>query len=484
MWTLLGDTTLNIESFMGIIVMVGIVVSNSILLVDFANQRVSSGEPLRAAVVGAARTRMRPILMTALATLAGLAPIAMVLEAGSRPRLRWRGQQSAVWRYHPSLPWCWCRRYMSFSIRGRREDDAPRRHPDARRDGASLRLRVRASGTRTARAAGADRDGDPSAPAQRDPQDHAARRLAGFFQATLYAKVTGYLRRINVDKGDWIRNGEVLAEIEVPELADRLARENARLKVEKVSYERLQRVWESDRRLVAREDVDIAYGKYQESQSNVNELSTMMKYTRIIAPFDGVVTGSSSTRGADSSQRRRAHFRARWQRGAAQRQHHPGGERGDDEQAAGLCLRAGRGGQPDSARDAGPRLPCAGFPAASSPAAWRASPPRWICLPARCSPRWTWKIRVNELYPGMYANVSIELETHPGALTVPPSAVGAGGDTGEVFVVRNSRLQKLDHTSGIRTGGYVEVTSGLAGDEQVVNNSLPRCTKASRCERS
>ncbi len=114
--------------------------------------------------------------------------------------------------------------------------------------------------------------------------------LTGFFQTTLYAKVTGYLRRINIDKGDWIRDGEVLAEIEVPELADRLARENARLKVQKVSYERLQRVWESDRRLVAREDVDIAYGKYQESQSNVNELSTMMKYTRIIAPFDGVVT--------------------------------------------------------------------------------------------------------------------------------------------------------------------------------------------------
>jgi multidrug efflux pump subunit AcrB len=80
---LLTNTTLNIESFMGIIVMVGIVVSNAILLVDFANQRVAAGARLREAVVDAARTRMRPILMTALATLAGLAPIAMVLEAGS-----------------------------------------------------------------------------------------------------------------------------------------------------------------------------------------------------------------------------------------------------------------------------------------------------------------------------------------------------------------------------------------------------------------
>jgi len=76
-------TTLNIESFMGTIVMVGIVVSNSILLVDFTNQRRREGEDLRRAIVEAARIRMRPILMTALATVVGLLPIAMKLGAGS-----------------------------------------------------------------------------------------------------------------------------------------------------------------------------------------------------------------------------------------------------------------------------------------------------------------------------------------------------------------------------------------------------------------
>jgi hydrophobic/amphiphilic exporter-1 (mainly G- bacteria), HAE1 family len=83
-WTLWAtNTTLNIESFMGIIVMVGIVVSNSILLVDFANQRRRQGEQLRQAVVNSARIRMRPILMTALATVAGLMPIALKIGAGS-----------------------------------------------------------------------------------------------------------------------------------------------------------------------------------------------------------------------------------------------------------------------------------------------------------------------------------------------------------------------------------------------------------------
>jgi len=83
-WTLwVTGTTLNIESFMGIIVMVGIVVSNSILLVDFANERRRQGQELRRAAVESARIRMRPILMTALATVAGLMPIAMKLGEGS-----------------------------------------------------------------------------------------------------------------------------------------------------------------------------------------------------------------------------------------------------------------------------------------------------------------------------------------------------------------------------------------------------------------
>ncbi len=80
---LLTGTTLNIESFMGTIVMVGIVVSNSILLVDFANQRRREGQELRRAIVEASRIRMRPILMTALATVVGLLPIALKLGAGS-----------------------------------------------------------------------------------------------------------------------------------------------------------------------------------------------------------------------------------------------------------------------------------------------------------------------------------------------------------------------------------------------------------------
>lgn len=77
-WALfLTNTTLSVTSFQGIIVMVGIVVSNGILLVDYTNKVRKSGVELHEAVIKAGRTRLRPILMTALATVLGLIPISL-----------------------------------------------------------------------------------------------------------------------------------------------------------------------------------------------------------------------------------------------------------------------------------------------------------------------------------------------------------------------------------------------------------------------
>jgi HAE1 family hydrophobic/amphiphilic exporter-1 len=76
-------TTLNVMSLMGVVMMVGIVVSNSILIVEFARHLHHEGKPLREAVSVASRLRLRPILMTSLATILGLIPMAMGTEAGS-----------------------------------------------------------------------------------------------------------------------------------------------------------------------------------------------------------------------------------------------------------------------------------------------------------------------------------------------------------------------------------------------------------------
>ena len=80
-------TTLSVNSAMGIIMMVGIVVSNGVLLVDFANVLRRRGTPLMEATVLAAKTRLRPILMTTIATVAGLVPMALGIGEGSETNL-------------------------------------------------------------------------------------------------------------------------------------------------------------------------------------------------------------------------------------------------------------------------------------------------------------------------------------------------------------------------------------------------------------
>ena len=79
----LTGTTLNIQSLMGIVMLQGMVVSNSILIVDFSNVLRGEGHSAAEAVARACRIRLRPILMTSLATVVGLLPMAFKLEAGS-----------------------------------------------------------------------------------------------------------------------------------------------------------------------------------------------------------------------------------------------------------------------------------------------------------------------------------------------------------------------------------------------------------------
>jgi multidrug efflux pump subunit AcrB len=79
----LAGTTLNVQSLMGVVMMVGIVVSNSILIVEFTHRLLEEGMPIRRAVAEACRVRLRPVLMTSLATIIGLLPLALKLGTGS-----------------------------------------------------------------------------------------------------------------------------------------------------------------------------------------------------------------------------------------------------------------------------------------------------------------------------------------------------------------------------------------------------------------
>jgi multidrug efflux pump subunit AcrB len=83
LFLLLTHTTINIMSLMGVLMMTGIVVSDSILIVEFTGQLRGQGLKLEEAIITACKVRLRPILMTTLATVLGLIPMALAIEAGS-----------------------------------------------------------------------------------------------------------------------------------------------------------------------------------------------------------------------------------------------------------------------------------------------------------------------------------------------------------------------------------------------------------------
>ena len=81
------NETLNIFSQIGIIMLIGLVTKNGILIVEFANQRKAQGKNIQEAIIEAAESRFRPILMTSLSTVLGILPIALALGAGSESRV-------------------------------------------------------------------------------------------------------------------------------------------------------------------------------------------------------------------------------------------------------------------------------------------------------------------------------------------------------------------------------------------------------------
>jgi membrane fusion protein (multidrug efflux system) len=290
--------------------------------------------------------------------------------------------------------------------------------------------------------------------------------LVGFTEAALYAKATGYLQSIDVDKGDSVKKGQLLAVVEVPELEQKLKRAQANLEVQRVTYERLRKVWDSDNRLVAREDVDVARGKFEQAQADVEELEALVGYTHITAPFDGVVTARYLDPGA-------------------------------------LIEAQGSTASSTSGAAKGGKVPVLTLADISTIRVYVYVPEQETSLVKRGAPatltlhefpgrefkgvvtRFAHALDLSTrtmlaevdipnpdgvLYPGMYAEVALELERHPHALVLPASAVATDGKSSFVFAVRDGAIQKLPVKVGLADRGKVEITDGLAANDEVVGH--------------
>jgi RND family efflux transporter MFP subunit len=324
-----------------------------------------------------------------------------------------------------------------------------------------------------------------------------------FQEVDLMAKVAGYVKSIYVDVGDRVKQGQVLAILEIPEMADDRARaeagvdrsqaEVARAKdqlqqaqsshdIAHLSYTRLDSVSKQKPGLVAQQEIDDAHGKdlvaeaqvsaarsnlaAAEEQVHVNaaelqRIKTMFDYTRVTAPFTGVVT------------KRYADTGSMIQAGTASSSQAMPLVRLSENSLLRLILPV-----PESAV---PTVHIGQRVEVRVPTMKRSFPGQV----KRFSEKVNMSTRTMDtevdvpnadllLIPGMYAEVHLTLDRRDKVLTIPVAAIELGGDasSAQVMVITpDNRVELRKVELGLETATKVEVKSGLKeGDMVVIGN--------------
>jgi RND family efflux transporter MFP subunit len=324
-----------------------------------------------------------------------------------------------------------------------------------------------------------------------------------FQEVDLMAKVAGYVKTISVDVGDRVKEGQVLAILEIPEMADDRARaqagvdrsqaEVARAKdqiqqaesaheIAHLSYTRLAGVFKQKPGLVAQQEIDDAHGKdlvaeaqlsgarsnlaAAEEQVHVNnaelqKINTLFDYTRVVAPFSGVITkryadtGSMIQAGTSSSSQAMPLVKL------------------SENSKLRLILPV-----PESAV---PTIHI-GQQVKVQVQTLNRSFPGTV---ARFSDKVSLATRTMDtevdvpnpglvLIPGMYAEVNLTLEGHNHVVAVPVPAVevGTNESSGQVYVVTpENRIDIRKVKLGLQASSFVEIQSGLKEGEMVVVGS-------------
>jgi len=288
-----------------------------------------------------------------------------------------------------------------------------------------------------------------------------------YTEVELHAKVSGYLQRINVDFGDQVKAGQLLATIEIPELQDEL--DNATATEQKAEanhknahlvYSRLLAVNKDHPNLVAQEDLDAAESRDADTaatiaaaKADVGKYQTLLAYTKITAPFDGVVTrrytdpGSMIQAGTSSQAmpllRLSDNYRLRL-----------------DFPVSIDYVQGVRTGDPVDVRIDSP-----------GGKAFTGKIARFTHRVDETTRTMMAEMEVDnpklELIPGMYATVVLKADQRPNAVAIPTEAITAGKTT--VYVVnKDNEVEERTVVLGLETPTKYEVVSGVKEGELVM----------------
>ncbi len=291
--------------------------------------------------------------------------------------------------------------------------------------------------------------------------------------ATLYAKIPGYLKTIAVDKGDAVTQGEVLAQIEDPELLAEQPKYEAELAVAETNYTRIRAAAQKAPDLVMPETVDDTRGQRDVARANLKRINDLLAYSQIIAPFDGIVT-------------------RRWV------------DPGAFIPAATSGSVAGPTAVVTVMDFSRVRVDVA-VPENEVPFVTTATPATMMAeeLPGRAftgdvtrfeyALDQTTKTMIAEieianpdraLRPGMYVTVKLGVERKTDALLAPVGAVLAEKIGSSVFTVEDGKAKKIPVQTGFSDGTNLEIVSGIQSGQAVIllgnqtlNNGQPVTTK-------
>src|SRR5258706_11284475 len=276
-------------------------------------------------------------------------------------------------------------------------------------------------------------------------------------QATLYAKVAGYLKTIAVDKGDRVTEGKLLAEIEVPELIAERSRYKAEVEVAAIDYKRLSESQQKVPDLVVPQTVDDARGKLDVAKANLERTETLLNYAKITAPFSGIITKRTVDPGAFI----------------------PAATSGSAAQNAAIVTLTDLNrvrlqfAVPELesslvATDQPVKVSVDGLPGRN----FEGKITRFSYSLDEATKTMLAEIELPnpklELRPGMYAIVKIGIERKEDALLLPTEALVVEKTRNSVFTVADNKAKRLTVKTGFTDGGWVEVLVGVTLDQPVI----------------
>lgn len=284
--------------------------------------------------------------------------------------------------------------------------------------------------------------------------------ISPLYRATLYAKVSGYLKWIGFDKGDEVKKGQLLAIIDAPEVQDEYEQAEADHAIKKLTYERLLSVWKENPDVIAKQDVDVAQAAAEGAKQAMERRRTFLGYTRVVAPFSGTITA----RFADPGTLIQSAI-------------------GSATQANPLftlmdldTVRVYVNVPQESAMLAKPGIPVVLTLKELERANLEIKGTITRTTEALDPATRTLLVEIDLpnkdhlLQPGTFINATLFLERRQNALTLPPAAIepAANSHPKSVFVVENGTVSRRPIRTGIDDGVWVEVVEGLSGGEDVV----------------